>query len=298
MSKKKLIYFGILSVLLVYFSIQSIRYCDIPIFKNAPQYFIKPQNADMLLYNLSVGYIVSYMFYLLVNFIPDFVDSIEKQSQILPFRAAIQREVQQFVSDILSLWTSIGITSSDKGTFDITKVNTIDKFFNPNIIRLSAKGVNLQEQADYDDIFKYLFNWIEKILAELNKICSNGNLILTRYKEDIPSEIFYDIFYLLNESSLIGNLFNMVQAINSLPHKINSPLSDCMSWTDDKGSKDIAKTCESIINLYNWVNKEYDYLVANINNDNIMINKIDIHNFFKTKNLRISKEDVLKAMKS
>ena len=39
------------------------------------------------------------------------VVSIEKRKKAIPFRAAIQREVQQFVSDIVSLWITMAKTS-------------------------------------------------------------------------------------------------------------------------------------------------------------------------------------------
>lgn len=284
--KNKWLYFKILSLILFFSIIQVIRYSDIPIWMNMPEYFIKPQNADMLLYNLSVSYIVSYMFYLLVNFIPDFVEAVEKQNKTVPFKAAIHREVEQFTKNIIDLWTTIGINASFKGTLNISEIVEIDNFFKTSVIEKITKYVKLEELIeDYIgiDVSCEHYIWSIKIRRELDKICTLGNMILTRYKNNIPSEIFYDIFYIVNESKMVGDLLLELNGIASLRNGKNFPLSDCMSFEDNKSKTDIKQSCQSIINLYNWVNNEYEYIVSNINDNNITINKICIQDFFKNK---------------
>lgn len=282
--KIKWIYFAIISLLLIFFTIQAIRYSDIPIWNNAPKYFTKPQNADMLLYNLSVGYMVSYMFYILVNFIPDFVEAVEKQNKIVPFKATIHRQVQQFTNGIIDLWMTIGVNAVYKGGFNKSEMGIINDFFKFNVIQKITKYVRLEQLIeDYIDIDVRCnhYIWSIKMRHELEDICTLGNLILTRYKNDIPLEIFYDIFYILNESQMVGELLSELKCIASLRNGKNFCLSDCINFEDDKGQTDIKQSCQSIINLYNWVNNQYDYLSSNNKDSHLKINKIDIEKFIK-----------------
>lgn len=126
--KNQWVYFVILTIGLTIALVQAIKYCDSPIWTNMPVYFIKPQNADMLIYNLSVSYIVSYMFYLLVNFIPDCVRAVNKEKSMLPFRATIQREVQEFVSGIINLWVDVGVYSTNENIYKIVNTSGIENF--------------------------------------------------------------------------------------------------------------------------------------------------------------------------
>ncbi|SDP67279.1 hypothetical protein [Clostridium gasigenes] len=280
-SKQKWRYFIILSLILIYSSIQAIRYSDIPIWANMPEYFIKPQNADMLQYNLSVSYIVSYMFYMLVNFIPDLVESVEKQSETIPFKATIHKEIQQFTKGIIYLWATIGVNANSKGYFNISEIVEVDDFFKQDVIEEITKHVKLQESIKTYAALTLIsehYDWSLKMRLELDKICTLGNLILTRYKDNVPLEIFYDIFYIINESNMIGELLVQLNGINSLKNGKNLYLADCTNFNKNLN---VGKSCQSIINLYNWVNIEYEYFSDNINDINITVNKIDIKYFFK-----------------
>ncbi|WP_242841828.1 hypothetical protein [Clostridium beijerinckii] len=276
-SKKKWVYFGILTLGLLASGVQAARYSDLKIWANMPKYFIKPENADMLIYNLSVGYIVSYMFYIFVNFIPDLLEAIEKQNTLIPFRATMQREIQEFERRIIDLWISIGINASIKEVISISEINKIEEFFELNSIKQISKCVKLMDQVDQSieiDIANPNKLWVTKIKQQLEGICTLGNMILTRYKNDIPPGIFYDIFYLLNQSGMIGELLNVLNAIMLLRNGRNFKLIDCIYFDDEKMKEDINKSCKAIINLYIWVNSEYTYLASNTNDKYITISNI------------------------
>ncbi len=264
--KNQWLYFSLLSLGVVIALVQALRYCDRPIWPNMPKYFEKPENADMLLYNLSVSYVVSYMFYLMVNFIPDCVKAINKEKRMLPYRATIQREVQQFVSNIIYLWRDVGVNATIEGKYNIADVKCIDDFFKVDVIGEISKSIKLEELVNDSvdvDVSDWHFIWNTKLRRTLDNICEAGNLILTRYKEDIPAEIFYDIFYLLNESNIVGELLSELKAIASMKNGRNFRLSTCIGMENNK-EKNIKKSCESIIKLYNWINTEYEYLENNI----------------------------------
>ncbi|EDT76362.1 hypothetical protein [Clostridium butyricum] len=264
--KNQWLYFSLLSLGVVIALVQVLRYCDSPIWPNMPKYFKKPENADMLLYNLSVSYVVSYMFYLMVNFIPDCVKAINKEKRMLPYRATIQREVQQFVSNIIYLWRDVGVNATIEGKYNIADVKCIDDFFKVDVIGEISKSIKLEELVNDSvdvDVSDWHFIWNTKLRRTLDNICEAGNLILTRYKEDIPAEIFYDIFYLLNESNIVGELLSELKAIASMKNGRNFRLSTCIGIENNK-EKNIKKSCESIIKLYNWINTEYEYFDNNI----------------------------------
>ena len=120
MSNKKWIYFGVLSAILIIAIIIVIRYCDFPICNNNFKLFIKPENSDMLFYNLSTGYIVSYIFYILVNFIPDCINKNEKEKELIALRCGIHHEVQGVSSIIIQLWANLAKASFEKKDVEIS----------------------------------------------------------------------------------------------------------------------------------------------------------------------------------
>lgn len=124
--------------------------------------------------------------------------------------------------------------------------------------------------ADEGVINDWHFIWNTKLRCRLDSTCELGNLILSRYKEDIPPEIFYDIFYLLNESNIVGQLLIQLKGIASMKNGRNFRLSTCLG-SDSDAKKNIENSCKSIIKLYYWVNNEYKYLfnTSNLSVDNI-----------------------------
>lgn len=274
MSKKKWIYFGILTSLLICFIFVAIKYCDIPIWESAPDFFVKPKNADMLLYNLSISYIASYMFYALVNFIPDWIEAIEKEKEMLALRGAIHREIQLFTSRLISLWNDIVMSASRKESFNILNEDDIKELFNIEFMKKISTLVILSDNSNVKSVSNYYSDWYTQILEEINEISNLGNLILTRYKNDIPSKIFYDLFYIINDSSIMAALPRIIEISTSFNGE-NIPLSQCIDFESKIGKKNVDRSCQSIISLYDWVNTEYDYIIKNAK---VKDNCIKIHN--------------------
>ncbi|MCB2300126.1 hypothetical protein [Clostridium tagluense] len=267
-SKRKWIYFGTLTVFLFGSVVLVIKYCDMPIWNNMPQFYIKPENSDMLFYNLSVSYIASYLFYLLVNFIPDWIDAVEGEKELIALRCVIQREIQLFTYRCMSIWSSMGRAAS------VGEIDNINGFFNRRVIQQISTATNISANSDTMSFNTNYIDWCTKIVTELNVISTSGNSILTRYKNDIPSEMFYNLFYIINENSMIGSLNVAVQTMTALYGR-NIILSQCMDFENGTGGDGIDRSCRSIVDLHNWVNSEYDYLINHISGENIKIYRIE-----------------------
>lgn len=279
LTRRKWCYFIILNITLWVALAGAIKYCDIPIWNcvqnsNIKLFFIKPDNADMLIYNLSVSYIASYIFYIVVNFIPDWLNSIEKEKELLSLRYAIHREIQVLTSNVVGLWVSFAKVASNSGAVNINVTNDIGCLFRKDVLQQVTSQIIFSDPAN-----TYLrMEWHTKILLELNKISENGNAILTRYKEDIPTNLFYDLFYILNESSIVGILSSSIHAI-ALCEGTNLPLSTCIDFISESGKRNIEDSCLAITNTYSWVNEEYEYLNARIKGSKKNIFKIDVKNY-------------------
>ena len=284
MSKRKWIYFWALTAILLPSVIWAIKYCDIQIWSilpnNIAKFFIKPENADMLIYNLSVGYIVSYIFYLLVNFIPDLINEKEKEKELLSLRCAAQREVQLFTTRLILFWFSLAKTASSKGTVNISDVKSISDFFNREFIKQISIGVDFSDDSGTSTYNLNEIDWYTRILSTLKELSDRGNVILTRYKDSIPTEVFYNLFYIINESSMVAYLSSSVVIVTSANGK-KGCLSQCMNFMNGTGGEDIDKSCEIIINLYNWVNMEYSYLNNHIEKNSARIHKINFNSYLK-----------------
>lgn len=277
MQRRNWIYFGILTLLLFPCVLITIKDCDSPLWCNGWQWFIKSDTADMLYYNLSISYIVSYIFYLIVNFVPDWFKDIEKIS----LRCSIYQEVWSLMSNILYLWGIIGKKAFENGIGNESDMKNINKLFNSEFIKNSSSCIVFSSYFNPKTDNNRLVNWYTKLLRELEKIVARGNTILTRYKYDIPSEIFYDIFYIINESSIVGSLPSAINEVTSFG-TIYACLSDCIDFENEINIKEVDKSCKAIINLYYWLDKEYNYLLKHIDKKDIRICKPDFYEYIKS----------------
>lgn len=258
--------------------IETLKYCDLPVLNESFKWFIKKQNCDMTIYNLSVSYIVTYIFYMLVQYFPDLIRRNERENELLPYRIAIYQEVKAFVNDVIDLWVIIAKKSYVDNKFNIKNdVKTIDDFFNEETFKIICNQIRLEEDIrQLLHIVRCNENpcWSTLIKYRLNDICNKGNTLLTRYKTDLTVELFYNIYYLMNRSTIIAQLLSQLNSIDTLKNGKNFCLSDCVFF-DGRDEIDINESCQAIINLYNWVNNEYEILKNKCDN-NIQLNKIDI----------------------
>ena len=199
---------------------------------------------------------------------------------MLLLRGAIHREIQQFLVSIISFWTSMAKTASKNGIVDLAKIDDINKFFNRDSLLLISACIRFSEESNTIDINKKYINWYTEIMYRLEEINIKGNRILNRYNNSMRTEIFYKLFYLINESIMVGNLSKAVEAATKSYGK-NLLLAQCMSFGSEVGGEQIDKTCKIIIDLYNWINSEYKYIVSNIEENIIMINNIEFAKFLK-----------------
>lgn len=287
-SKMKWMYFAILTMLLVVAIVVTIIYCDSPILGEGLKLFIKPKNADMLWYNLGVSYIVSYIFYFLVNFMPDWIEAKEKERELLNLKCAIHREIQLVTVRMIELWLDIHneylkkINSKDS-------LNDISELFNIEHIKQISSSVtlsiDLRDEAYANKNTKKIESidrYKKKIILSIDDIRNRINSILTRYKNELLSKTFYDLFYILNESFMFVKLGDSIEK-NILIGNGYITLAQCLNFGSEPGRKSIDRSCKLIIEFYNLVNKEYEDLTKTIKDSDVKIYNININKINRTK---------------
>lgn len=273
-----LLFFLIISILCV------IKYCDIPVWSvfenNIGQFFIKDKNADMTIYNICVSYIVSWLFYLIVTFLPDVSERIEREENSIALRCAIHRDTQLLIVRITGLWGAIVKKASQKTdvNIDLSKIASIEDLFTEDIINQAILNTYIHEDSNVciwngniSETNSYV-NWYNKIISDIEEIEKYGNSILTRYKSDIPSDLFYNIFYIINENFLISGLGHLIKLI-SQNGKLDISLSNCIPSNNEENYNN---DYESIYFVYNWVNEEYEYLDNKRNKNKTNIFKVNV----------------------
>lgn len=256
--KKKRIYFIVLSAILLISMFLVIKFCDYPVWSFLPDIiqglFTKKSNTDMTLYNLGISYIVSYIFYMLVSFMPEFLSYREEIEKRINLRAAIHREIQLFTVHHVILLESIFKVAVKSGKLDSNSFSSIEEVFTLKNIEIASSEINLSDDSDTMSMNKSYIDWYTKIVSEMRKEKVIGNGILTRYKSDIPTDIFYYIFYLINECTMFNH--ETLELFVSLAGK-NVLFSNTMSFNTEEGRNIVETTCRCLIELVNWVNNEY-----------------------------------------
>ena len=251
--------------------------------------FSIPEEHEEKLYSilndLLVGFISSFVFYIIVNFIPDVRKQVEEGEKHLFFRAAIQRETENFTTCIIDFWASIAFNAYVKKDFDISRINRIEELLNYETIEKITNDIKLEEGIDDRvsiDVTSDWYRWSVKFRKQLSSINRLGNEILTRYKENLEPEVFYSIYFLLNESQIVGGFYFQMEAISQLRNGRNFRMSDCFDLSTDKGKKNIIQSSNALCTLYSWCNKEYTYIISNIKSESrIKINRIDFKRYME-----------------
>lgn len=252
-------------------------------FSNAPNCFDisilnKPQGDWSIFISILTSYIVTAGFYFIMNFIPDKIKEQEELEASLPHRCCMHRDIQLFISDILSMWGNV-IKYARKKTSesDLPKIESVLGMFDENVIANSARHVKLLEEGNTTNALGDKLLWKDEIGCDLSEICKKGEKILDKYQKDIPLAVYFSLKRLLDSSPLIGILNNIypiiLKGVNG-----NCTLFNCIA--KDKEGKKLGETSEDIANIYNWVNDEYDELVKQFDERHKAdIYKLDLKNY-------------------
>ncbi|QXM05462.1 hypothetical protein [Crassaminicella indica] len=256
-------YFQLLTILLFPVLVVIIKESDYLLWECIPTFaeplFLKSSNSTIWL-SLSLGYVVSYVFYLLVNFFPDYHRAKEKDIESFPLRCARHREIELLLQDLSSIWGDIIYTCVNNGLIDIIGDLDIDQHLNFEMIKRTLPHIKLNENAIVYERFNREVKWIEKILLSIERFKEDANVYLTRYKDMEPSEIYFGLFYLCNTSFIVGQLPLLINPGIHI-YGINSNLQNIIAA--DNLEDDINNTCKYIKYLNKWYVEEYTDLIKN-----------------------------------
>lgn len=224
--------------------------------------FIIPEKIDSVLYEISIGYIISYIFYIIVEFIPNTMDKLKKEKEIIPLRVMVYREIQIWLSGVLTvLFTIIPEQTENKDYTNINDFLTYSKLTNAFRIKKSVEGAK--------------FNFNEYIYTESKRIQNSGNNIMQRYINYLSNELNYDIFYIVSECPLFFYFPNSYKVMSDFFENYNMPLSAyCTGYKEN-----LNKTINHVINIYEWAQREYQELIQNADNTNIELYPVDFKKF-------------------
>lgn len=227
----------------------------------------KPKsNADIAM-SVATSFFVTAVFYFIMNFLPELISEKEKNEEKLPKRKLVHREVQLCIVGLVNLWKGI-IEEARKIDGNIPVPESIDKMFQSDCLVASADVTILSAPSDRIDSQMNHIPWQYIIITDLENFCHRATAILQNYHDILPGNITYDLFYLLNESIVCGQLTQMIRI--SIEHKKTNkfPLSTCIPISYPSGVVELEETRKAVFEICKWANDEYDALQQTLNADN------------------------------
>lgn len=219
----------------------------------------------IFLYDLALAYIASYMFYIVQVYIPEENLKKIKQKEELPKRYAVYKDVKVFLESLFLLWLAL---SKEE------KYETIDELFLTKNVEQYASKIKMSESSGVLvlSLGRYIA-WGEKIYSDTHVIREKGLEILRFSKRDIPIDIYFAIYYLLEEGIIINKL---LYCFSIVPATKLDTLWGCIGtfFENEKKSKELEN--EQIKIIYKWLMHEYDYLTSQIDDNQLYtISKIN-----------------------
>ena len=260
----------IILVLTIFFIIKGCNYDSWTLIPNSIQGLLKKTNND-LWYNLSIGYVISFIFYLVVNFFPELKRSKKIEEDLLPLRCARYREVELLMQDISMVGGDIFNSCLKAEIINRNDVKKIDDLFNIGTIKATLPYINLSKPATiYNDDMSV--HWLDKIKIGIEALKNDGNIYLTRYKDMVPTILFLNVFYIINNSFIFGQLPILLD-VAVMAYGYDISLEKVIYTENNK--EDIDNSCKYIIYIDSWLNNEYEYLIKNYSIAKTILKKYD-----------------------
>lgn len=219
----------------------------------------KPKNVSDIQLSLYTSFVVTSVFYIFINLIPDYVNHLETVEKELPIRCNLHREVQLFVSDIVHLWAhAIKEAAAQDDTIDLNEIKSIEDMFDEKLIIKVAKNINMYANSHEIDFNRKPLTWKTTFISASANIISKGQRLLDKHKNELLPDIYNAIRYIIDGSVLIC-LLNQSISVLSYEYKNEMKLIDAIPKEID-GTYKIKDDSKKIETVYNWVNTEYDYL--------------------------------------
>lgn len=218
---------------------------------------------NIIFYDLSIGFFASYIFYIIVNFIPELKKEREARRKELPLRCARLREVQFVLYGISSLWIDIFKICINNQIINKKGLVSLNDLFNYDQIVKVLPYINLSQPAIIYEHIGQGPSWFEKIEMAVTSLKEDADNFLNRYNTMEPADLFFTISYLISKSFIIGQLPILTRTAFSL-YGNKTTLEKCIAAENLKDDIDV--TCKYIIDLNNWYSKEAEYLSINYPN--------------------------------
>lgn len=177
----------LLSFISIYFII---KYSDYPFINlpfNLDRFFIKPKNTDDIILNFAIGYIVSFIFYLIVIYFPEKV----KKSKV---EKIAFEELSSICTDAIMLVILMYKNVCKTEEWDFKHLKDDAEFFDAHFYE-KMRLFDAYKNADtlickVDDNGNYnSISWDDKLEKDLNNFVSRIDQVITRYIYFLDDEI-------------------------------------------------------------------------------------------------------------
>ena len=188
--------FILLTALMVISMIIIVIYCDVkvwPCFEKLV--FLQRGNEDKTLYDLAIGYVSAYVFYLIQVYIPDKERQKEEKIIRVPLRMVAYALLYNTIELILDFYNEV--VHEKYSSKDLNQSELTTQIIN------ASKEIELYEphkspfQAD---------SWAAYTLYIMRKVEKNIIRLVDNYHDILPTWIIDDLMYLNNESYYVGKL--------------------------------------------------------------------------------------------
>lgn len=175
----------------------------------------------------------------------------EKQQyerKILPVKVAMYREIQIFLSRIVSFWSDVHYYSVPE-----SEPSTINELFSLECFNKMGRYLNVNGQPNVSPPT----TWCHYLNSSGREFIEKGEKILNRYNAYLDPEVFRYIHYLVEDSYFISGM-NRILNIRNFDLNNGIPRSLYLAAYYPMPDEEILNT---IINLFTWCEKTYTELI-------------------------------------
>ena len=224
----------------------------------------KPDSDSGVAISLATSFVVTAVFYFIMNFLPDLIWEKEIEESQYSRRKIVHREVYGYVEEFIKLWESIVKTSDSD-----FRATSVGELFRSKSMVTAIQGLDLLSKSSIPLIVSdglVFATWTDVIIDRLTKMERRGEIILDRYSNDIPEWVALSIYNLQNRYDGC-----QLRVIVSNLSKVNTKsfiLSQCVPIVDEK-MVDVDGLVSDVSIITAWINAEYDDLAKKHNSDGL-----------------------------
>lgn len=174
---------------------------------------------------------------------------IEKQNKknMLPAKAAMYRDIQVFLSRVISFWGEV-YHNSVPGE----NIENVNELFSEEVFEKMSINLNLNSFPQVSPSTE----WYRYFNTQGNELYERGEKILNRYYSNMEPEVFRYIHFLVDDSTFIIAM-KYILNIWCYDRQNEIPRPQCLAAYYCDPGKDVFDT---VVKLFNWCEKTYDEL--------------------------------------